>query len=162
MAAALLAAIAVLGRAAIAGAQASHAAPAPAVEPARDAREILLEARDYRSWEKFPQYAQGAAFSKGHGQTYVVAWRNAVAAAAAKGGGPFPDGSVLVKESRPQPDAAPAALAVMAKRRGAWYWIRATPDWKVLTRDGEPVAGPDVKGCVGCHTAAERDMVFSR
>ncbi|ABS27052.1 cytochrome P460 family protein [Anaeromyxobacter sp. Fw109-5] len=131
------------------------------VAPAGEARAILEEAKGYRSWSTFPQYAR-PVLSKGHGGTYVVAWRNEAAAKGPTAGGQYPEGSVIVKENRPQPDADAASLTVMAKRNGSWFWIRATPDWKVFTRDGKPVAGPDVKGCVGCHTAAPNDLVFSK
>jgi hypothetical protein len=145
--------------------QPSHGSPpqGPTAEPTGETQEILQRAKDYRSWQKFPRYAKEAAFSKGHGKTYVVAWYNEAAAAAVKaGGGTYPDGSILVKENRPEPDASPAALTVMAKRGGGWYWIRATPDGKVFTREGKPIAGPDVAACAGCHSVAEGDMVFSR
>ena len=49
----------------------------------------------------------------------------------------------------------------MAKRAGSWFWISATPDWKVFTADGAPLAG-DLGRCAGCHSAADRDMVFSQ
>jgi hypothetical protein len=50
----------------------------------------------------------------------------------------------------------------MAKRSGTWYWLKATPDWKIATADGKPVAGQEVSACVGCHSMAARDMVFSK
>jgi hypothetical protein len=133
-----------------------------AVAPTGEAQAILEEAKGYRSWSMFPQYAK-PVLSKGHGGTYVVAWRNEAAAKGPTAGGQYPEGSVIVKENRPTADSDASALTVMAKRNGSWFWIRATPDWKVSvsTKDGKPVAGPDVKGCVGCHTAAPNDMVFS-
>ena len=93
----------------------------------------------------------------------MVAWYNEVAGPSVKRGGQrYPDGSVIVKENRPTPDAEPSEISVMAKRGGAWHWVKATPDWKVLTAGGKPIAGPDVAACNGCHTAAENDMVFSQ
>jgi hypothetical protein len=49
----------------------------------------------------------------------------------------------------------------MAKRGGTWFWVSATPDGKVFTADGVPLAG-DLGQCAGCHMAADHDMVFSR
>lgn len=134
-----------------------------AVAPTGATEEILQEARGYRSWQKFPRYVQQPVLSKGHGNAYVVAWYNDAAGPSVKGGGQsYPDGSIIVKENRPKPDAEPSAITVMAKRGGAWHWIKATPAWKVLTAGGKPIAGPDVAACAGCHTAAESDMVFSQ
>jgi len=134
-----------------------------AVAPSGAIEEILQQARGYRSWQKFPRYEQQAMFSKGHGKAYVVAWYNEAAGPSVKAGGQsYADGSIIVKENRPKPDAEPSALTVMAKRGGTWHWIKATPDWKVLTAGGKPIAGQDVAACAGCHTAAEGDMVFSQ
>ena len=144
-------------------AQPAHGKGESAVAPTGATQEILEQARDYRSWQKFPRYGQQPVFSKGHGKAYVVAWYNDAAGPAVKAGGQsYPDGTIIVKENRPTPDAQPSALTVMAKRGGAWHWVKATPDWKVLTAGGKPVAGPDVAACAGCHTAAPSDMVFSR
>lgn len=134
-----------------------------AVAPSGATEEILQHARDYRSWRKFPRYEQQPVFSKGHWKAYVVAWYNDVAGPSVKAGGQsYPDGSIIVKENRPEPGAEPSVITVMAKRGGAWHWIKATPDWKVLTAGGKPIAGQDVAACAGCHTAAEGDMVFSQ
>lgn len=152
-----------LARAGTARAQPAHGKGESAVAATGATQEILEQARDYRSWQMFPRYAQQPVFSKGHGKAYVVAWYNDAAGPAVKAGGQsYPDGSILVKENRPSPDAPPSALTVMAKRGGAWHWVKATPDWKVLTAGGKPVAGADVAACAGCHTAAPSDMVFSR
>jgi hypothetical protein len=125
------------------------------------AAEVLASAKDYRSWSKFPEYT-AAKPSKSHGGNHVVAWYNAVAAPAVKAAGQdFPDGSVIVKENRVSPEAAPGSLSIMAKRSGSWFWVSATTDGKVFTADGAPLAG-DLGECAGCHMAADRDMVFSK
>jgi hypothetical protein len=165
--AALFAAIVMAGLVARSGparAQAEHGATATQgrAEPTGATREILQRAKGYRSWQKFSRYAQQAVLSKAHGKTYVVAWFNADAAAAMKPGAQdFPEGSTIVKENRPTPDGEPVELSVMSKRAGAWYWIKATPDWQVFTSKGRPVAGPDVAACAGCHASGDRDMVYS-
>lgn len=165
---AIAALLAVTSEGVFARSRPAHAQPAQgkgesAVPPTGATQEILEQARGYRSWQRFPRYAEEPVFSKGHEKTYVVAWYNDAAAPSAKASGQrFPDGSIIVKENRAKPDSEPSALTVMAKRGGAWHWIKATPDWKVLTAGGKPIAGQDVAACAGCHAAAESDMVFSR
>jgi hypothetical protein len=157
--------VGLLARTASVAAQAAHGKKEEArpVAPTGETQEVLDEARAYRSWQRFPRYAERPVLSKGHGNTYVVAWYNEVAAAAAKAPGrDFPEGSLIVKENRAEPGASPASLSVMAKRAGSWYWVKAAPDGRVFTSNGKPVAGREVAGCAGCHTAAEDDMVFSR
>jgi hypothetical protein len=154
----------VLSRSAPALAQGAHGKAAEQVAaPTGATADIVQRAKDYRSWQKFSRYEQTPVLSKAHGKTYVVAWLNAEAATAVKTGGQeFPEGSTIVKENRPTPDGAPVELSVMSKRGGSWYWIKATPDWQVFTSKGQPVAGPDVGACAGCHGEAPRDMVFSK
>lgn len=131
------------------------------VAPTGPAEEIFGGARDYRSWRRFASYEGGSKPSKAHSGNYVIAWYNAAAASAAQGGAKeFPEGSVIVKENRLTPDGKPASLSVMAKRAGAWFWISATPDWKVFTAGGKPLAG-DLGSCAGCHGEAPKDSVYS-
>jgi cytochrome P460 len=148
-------------RLALAQAQHGKQTEAP-VEATGEAKELLQKIQGYQSWPKFPEYEQAAKLSKGHGGTFVVAHYNDVAAAAVKdGASAFPDGSILVKENRPQAEAKPVALTTMAKINGSWFWLKSTPDGKVSTTKGKPVAGA-VKGCIGCHSMATRDMVYSK
>ena len=162
-----LGAAAVLASAAHASAQVPQVAhgsgSGPPAAAGGAAEEILQRSREYRAWRKFAEYATAAKRSKAHTGNYVVAWYNDAAAAAAKAGGTqqFPDGSIIVKENRLTPDGPPASLSIMAKRAGSWFWISATPDWKVFTADGKPLAG-DVGRCAGCHLEADRDMVYSK
>jgi hypothetical protein len=145
----------------VAEAPASPATPAQNAVPATgEAAQIVDRAKDYHSWSRFPAY-QKPKLSKGHGGTYVVAWYNPAAAPAVKGGN-YPEDSIIVKENRRAPDGAPVSLTVMAKRSGSWYWLKATPDWKIATADGKPIAGKEVSSCVGCHGMAPGDMVFSK
>lgn len=139
----------------------AHGSGPGSVPPTGAAAEVLASAKDYRSWTKFSQY-DAPKPSKSHSGNHVVAWYNAAAAPAVKAAGQdFPDGSVIVKENRVSPEAAPGALSIMAKRAGSWFWVSATPDGKVFTADGAPLAG-DLAQCAGCHMAADRDMVFSQ
>ena len=133
----------------------------PTVEATGEAKRVLHDIEGYRSWPKFSRYEKGPKQSKGHGGTFVVAHYNEVAARAVRDSASgFSDGSVLVKENRPQADAEPASLTTMAKLNGAWFWVKSTPDGKVFTAKGKPLAGA-VQGCIGCHVQAPRDMVFS-
>jgi hypothetical protein len=146
---------------AIALAQAKQGEEQPTVEPSGEAKHILDQSEGYRFWPKFSEYEKGAKKSKGHGGMFVVGYYNDVAAKAAQSDGSFPDGSILVKENRLKPDAAPDALTIMAKRNGSWYWIKSTPIGKVFIAKGKPLAGK-VQSCIGCHSSAPRDMVFSK
>jgi hypothetical protein len=154
-------AIVLMGGLALAQAKPAQKAAEPPVEPTGDAKDVLQKAEGYQSWPKFPEYEKGAKQSKGHGGDFVVAFYNDVAAPAVQGATPYPDGSILVKENRPQPDAKPDALTTMAKRGGSWFFVKSTLDGKVFTEKGKPVAGA-VKDCVGCHAMAAKDMVFSK
>jgi hypothetical protein len=146
---------------AVAQAQHGQQAEAP-VEATGEAKELLQKIQGYRSWPRFPEYERAAKASKGHGGSFVVAHYNDVAAAAVRdGASAFPDGSILVKENRPQPEAEPVALTTMAKVNGSWFWLKSTPDGKVSAAKGKPVAGA-VRACIGCHSMATRDMVYSK
>ncbi len=134
----------------------------PTAEPAGEARQIVQQALGYRSWARFPDY-QRPKLSRAHWSAYVVAYFNLAAASAARTrDAPFPDGSILVKENRLQPDGQPTALSIMAKQGNAWYWIQATPGGRVFTTSGKPLSGRDVASCAGCHSAAPHDGVYSR
>jgi hypothetical protein len=149
-------------------ASAAHGAPARvhgsgtgAVAPSGLAAEVLRSAQDYRSWTRFSRYA-APVLSKAHTGNHVVVWFNAAAAPGTRPDAPeYPEGSILVKENRVTPDGPPGSLSIMAKRSGRWFWISATPDGKVFTADGAPLAG-ELDRCAGCHAEADRDMVFSR
>ena len=132
-----------------------------AVAPTGEAKALLEKVKDYKSWPTFPD-ATAPKLSKGHGGLYVLAYHNdVVGQAVASHALPLPDGSIIVKENRPQADAAPAALSIMSKQGGGWYWLQATPDGKVVTAKGKPMAGA-VKGCAGCHSqASDNDQVYT-
>jgi hypothetical protein len=69
--------------------------------------------------------------------------------------------SILVKENRPQPESSPVSLTTMAKVNGSWFWLKSTPDGRVFTTRGKPVAGA-VGACLGCHFEAPIDFVYSK
>lgn len=121
-------------------------------------RRILAASKDYQNWPRLPQFRQ-PVHSKGHDGTWVVSWYNEPAGKGLKASS-FPQGSVIVKEERPQPEARPSALAIMAKEPDGWYWIKATPEGRVVVDHGKPMAG-EVGQCEGCHSQADKDMVFS-
>lgn len=131
--------------------------------PTGETKELLQKIQGYQSWPKFPEYANGPKKSQGHGGTFVVAHYNDTAAQAVQSGAAsYPDGSIIVKENRPQADAKPVALTTMAKMNGAWYWVKSTPAGQVFTAKGKPVAGQQVAACAGCHASAPKDGVFSK
>jgi hypothetical protein len=71
-------------------------------------------------------------------------------------GGRFPDGSLLVKEVRPDAAAAVDVYAVMYRDAASplagegWIWAEFRPDGSVLY----PVAGRG-RSCTGCHARAQ-------
>lgn len=146
-------------------AQAKQAEPPaePTVEATGSAKELLQKIQGYRSWARFSDFAKGPKPSKGHGGAFVIAYHNDVAAKAAQDGkSAFPDGSIVVKENRSRPEGSPGSITTMAKQGGAWFFLKTTPDGKVFTAKGKPVAGTDLDGCTGCHSMSEHDLVFSR
>lgn len=132
-------------------------------EPSERTARILQRIEGYEKWPMFDEYRARAVRSEGHDNMYVVAHYNDVAAPTVReaANGVFPEGSLIVKENRPEPDAAPMAVTTMAKEQDGWYWIKHTPDGQVMVEDGMPLEGR-VDGCIGCHSAArENDRVFS-
>lgn len=115
---------------------------------------ILRRTADYPSWARFDEHRDGAVKSRGHHALWVVAYYNDVAAPAVSGRlDAFPPGSIIVGENRAEPDGPPVALSMMAKRAQGWHWIEHGPDGTVMmTGELEP--------CMGCHSRAQRDMVF--
>jgi hypothetical protein len=153
-----LLAAAVVGHAVAQVTSDDHGEAGPTTEATGEAREVIRQIRDYRSWSQFPGQP---VFSRGHDGTYVVGYYNETAASAVgREGATFPEGSIIVKENRPERDADPAALTTMAKRGDGWYWLKSTPDGRVSVSDGQPLAGK-VDMCIGCHSQAPADMVFS-
>ena len=102
---ALVLVLASVGRAAP---KAAHGSGPGTVAPTGAALEVLERSRGYRSWERFAEYAK-PKLSKSHSGNHVVAWYNAAAAPAAKGGArEYPEGSIIVKENRLTPEGEPA------------------------------------------------------
>jgi hypothetical protein len=129
-------------------------------DPSPATRSVLQQAEGYADWPMFPEHREQPERSRGHDDMWVVAHYNDVAAeVVGRTDVPFPDGSVLVKENRPQPDAPPMALTTMAKQDGEWYWVKHSPDGRVLVENGMAAEG-QVDMCIGCHAAAPHDMVF--
>lgn len=142
--------------------QGEHDAAEQTTAPAPEARAVLEAARGYESWSKFPEN-QEPKVSEGHDDMYVLAFYNSVVGRAmAQSTTSLPDGSIIVKENRPEANAQAAALTIMAKRQGEWFWIKSTPDLQqVHVENGQPVAGKRMQGCTGCHAQAGTDMVFT-
>jgi hypothetical protein len=73
---------------------------------------------------------------------------------------PFPDGTLIVKESIRPPETAPWLVATARKQNGAWHWDEYTrnfPD-EALRRN---LAGQGI--CTGCHQhAREADWIFTQ
>lgn len=133
-------------------------------DPSPETQAVWTEIQGYASWPKFAGH-ETIAPSASHGNMHVLTYHNDVVSMAITNKTlPLPDGALVVKENYTNPDdATPAVLTIMAKRSGAWYWVRATPDGKVFPdpTTNDPMEGSDVPKCVGCHMGAQaNDMIF--
>ena len=100
-----------------------------------------------------------------HYGVYVQHYRNAVALVS-RGHGPWPEGSVLVKEKlvKGWPHARPgetrrAGIAGMIKRAPGTK--PETGDWEFFWVQDEKVKTSGMQSCAGCHSGAARDYVFT-
>ncbi len=145
----------------------SEPAPEGTVPPSEDTRSVLDSIEGYGEWSTFSENSElmeSSGHAPGGNALFVLTYRNSVVEQAEKDGTlPLPDGSLLVKENYPSADAeSPAALTIMAKREGEWYWAQTTPEGRVLSDpEGNPVEGTDVAMCKNCHMMVEdNDFVF--
>lgn len=132
------------------------------VSPNATSARILREIRHYQRWPEFPENEK-PKFSQAHTGLYVVTYHNAKVTQAMKRHTlPLPNGSIIVKENRPQPTAKPVVLTVMAKRNGRWYWLDVTPSGEVAEIDGKALQGTHVPSCQTCHARrSSNDDVFT-
>jgi hypothetical protein len=135
-------------------------APMQTVEPSAQSLAIMQHAEQYAHWPVFTGLRERPVRSRGHENMWVIAYYNSAATEAmARDDMPFPDGSILVKENRPEADAPTLLLTTMAKVDGQWHWIEHTPEGGVVVEDGLAAQG-QLARCIGCHADAPRDMVF--
>jgi hypothetical protein len=97
--------------------------------------------------------------SSGHGSNYMVVLANALAESDyLSGGGPLPQGSVIVAVESDQADCSDlTGYTLMSKdvpgynpTAGDWHWQRLDDQRDVL-QDGR------VQGCISCHTQCNRN-----
>jgi Cytochrome P460 len=94
-----------------------------------------------------------------HGNKRIFAC-NVDVAFLATGTRPFPDGTIIVKESTKPRECAPWLIATMRKQAGAWSWAEYTRNF--ADEDFGELLVPTSK-CTGCHGGArDSDWVFSR
>ena len=132
---------------------------------------------DYKSWKAISDEPQAGDMTGALGMAHQgeKGWRmvyvNKIANKSMKSGKyPFAVGSIIVKESYPDADGAPgdlAALTIMVKRGsgydsedGNWEYLMTMPNFMVAEMEGMKVQGK-VGMCIGCHSAADHDYVFS-
>jgi hypothetical protein len=99
---------------------------------------------------------------------YVWLFYNDVAKAAIGGEGDWPNDAIFVKENYPTNPTGDgpgeiAAITVMRKGGGVWFWAQYQPDGTVSERPrGTLVAGTSDLTCVNCHmSVARRDHVIT-
>lgn len=121
--------------------------------------DLWAEMDGYATWEQ-PNGWTGVrpSCTQDHAATVQV-WANAAAMEAiAAGGGPFPDGAILVKESYAD-DGSLRDVTAMRKKdgfapdAGDWYWGRFSPA-------GDPGLEGAVAACSGCHGGSGFDYSF--
>ena len=73
----------------------------------------------------------------------------------------MPDGAILIKENYDENRKDLMAVTPMYKKKGYnpeggdWFWAKYGPDGSVETSE-------KVDGCIQCHKAAPKDMIFSQ
>ena len=101
-----------------------------------------------------------------HFGAHVQHYRNAVAQSA-RGNGPWPVGSVIVKEKQMQTWEKPGKREL--RFAGAAGMIKRAPgtkpssgDWEFFWVADGAVKTQGMESCVGCHSGAARDYVFTK
>jgi len=100
-----------------------------------------------------------------HYGAYVQHYRNAITLAS-RGHGPWPEGSVLVKEKLVKEGRKGTADEM--RRAGSAGMIKRAPgtkpetgDWEFFWVQDEKVKTSGMQSCAGCHSGAARDYVFT-
>ena len=132
--------------------------------PSAASSALLSQVTGYQSWPKFDENSTPTE-SQSHMKMFVVTFHNdVVTQAVAAKTLPLPDGALIVKQNLAKAaDAEPMALTVMNKQGGAWYWLEATADGRVILDPlGKPLEGTDVPMCMTCHgMQASNDSVYT-
>ena len=121
----------------------------------------------YQEWRQWPVGAEEPrSADKPHGP-WVKTYANTVAV---KNSSRLEYGSILVNEEYDDDKATLKAVSVMYCVKGTdpahydWYWLKFSPDGKVLRapadQGAKPIAGK-VQSCINCHQKAKMDLVFS-
>lgn len=83
--------------------------------------------------------------------------------------GEYPVGTIIVKHSYDVAGNVNEYTAMVKRGNdfntdgGDWEWFMLMPDGTIMEDNGNPVRGADLMNgmCVGCHSAASTDFVFS-
>jgi hypothetical protein len=131
--------------------------------PSAASSALLAGIAGYQNWPKFPENSTPKQ-SASHMNMFVVTFHNDVVTQAISAKTlPLPEGAIIVKQNLAKAtDTQPMALTVMSKQSGAWYWLEATPDGKVILDSmGKPLEGTDVAMCANCHDmhASNDDLI---
>lgn len=141
-----------------------------AAKPAAAAKDPAAQAtfKAYKSWKKVNEKPVP---SQSHGGRLVFTYLNKKAEGPGLSGTfPFPEGSVLAKDSFESQGGKPGAkgpLFIMEKRKkgydvanGDWHYATVGPDGAV-TMSGSGKEGSPTQFCAACHQAAKvNDYVF--
>lgn len=156
----------------------SRPAPVPPEQLKPDKKETIHRAAYL--WNEIAGYRKWSAASDApvrghapHGAWTETFFNDTVAGAIGKDG-PWPDGSILVKDNyTPKEDNGDGPgevmiVTVMRKTRGEWFWAKYAPTGVLHVTSShhptpnEPIAGTVGVDCIPCHQGAQnRDMVIT-
>ena len=128
--------------------------------------------RTFREYTTWPKVSEAPVKSEGHGDRWVVTYLNPRGERAGLTGSfPFPEGTILAKESFQdaggRPGTVTGPLYIMEKRRrgydpqrGDWHYAMVNPDGRVaMSGSGDPAFQTHL--CAECHDSSKvNDYVF--
>lgn len=123
------------------------------------AEQLRQEFTNYRDW---PSHTDAPVRGEHPQGEYIQLFYNQPAKAAIGGTGDWPDEVIFVKDNYASNQAGDgpgelAAITVMKKGAGVWFWAQYKADGSLFERpDGSVVAGAADLPCIACHESAER------
>jgi len=124
-----------------------------------DLRHHIIGQEPYKNWKTWPGKGEMFKGSEPHG-SFLTVYINEQALKSLEMQNGMANNSIIVKENF-SPDKKLIAITVMYKVKGYnpeagdWFWAKYGTDWEIM-------AEGKVKGCLGCHTSAEKnDFIFT-
>ena len=96
---------------------------------------------------------------QGHKNIYACGITEEALIARQENNDPYPDGTLIIKESQKEHQSAPWLIAIVEKKNGTWQWAEYTRNFADQEYLKAPV-GEDK--CIGCHKDAKNaDYIFT-